>query len=106
MGREVRYIIAAAALLIASLLSGARQAHAQALYGSILGTVTDSSGASVPGATVKVVQTQTNQARETTTSEAGAYSFPSLLSGTYTVTATQQGFETFVQNNVAVSVNT
>ena len=105
MARELRYIIVAAALMIACLLSGVRQAHAQALYGSILGTVADSSGASVPGATVKVVQTQTNQARETTTSETGAYNFPSLPSGIYTVTATLQGFETAVQKDVAVSVN-
>ncbi len=103
--RRIHYCIAAILIVTLCMMWGAPQAQAQSLYGSILGTVTDSSGASVPGATVKVVRIETNQARQTTTSETGAYNFPTLLSGTYTVTVTQQGFETFIQNEVAVTVN-
>lgn len=105
MNRRLRYIVASAALLIACLLGGGARAHAQSLYGSILGTITDSSGASVPGATVKVVQTETSQSRQVKTSETGSYNFPSLPSGTYTITVNLQGFETFVRSGIGVSVN-
>ena len=78
-------------------------AHAQALYGSIVGTVTDATGAAVPGATVTVVQTQTSQTRTATTNGAGAYNFPTLPSGTYTVTVNLGGFRTFTRE-VALSI--
>jgi hypothetical protein len=103
--RRIQDCIAAILIVALCMLMGAPQAQAQSLYGSILGTVTDASGASVPGATVKVVRVETNQARQATTSETGAYNFPTLLSGTYTVTVAQQGFETFIQKEVAVTVN-
>ena len=56
---------------------------AQTLYGSLVGTVTDSSGLAVPGATVKITQAETNQSREATTNAQGAYSFPNIATGTY-----------------------
>src|SRR5437773_4344066 len=50
--------------------------QAQVLYGSLVGHVEDSSGASVPGATVTISNKATNQSRETITDEVGNYNFP------------------------------
>jgi hypothetical protein len=80
-------------------------ALAQVLYGSLVGTVTDSSGLAVPGATVKITQTQTNQSRETTTNEAGGYTFSNVAAGTYQVDVTLPGFQPSRTSDVTVRVN-
>ena len=79
---------------------------AQTFRGTILGTVTDPSGAVVAGATVKVRNVGTGLERTTTTSTDGSYSIPELPIGSYTVTVTQSGFQTAVTNNVEVNVAT
>src|ERR1017187_5234475 len=50
-----------------------RQAEAQVLFGSIVGNVTDASGAAVPDATVKVTQRETNESREVKTNDTGGF---------------------------------
>jgi hypothetical protein len=77
---------------------------AQTFRGTILGTVTDPSGAVVSGATVKVRNVGTGQERTTTTSADGSYAIPELPIGTYVVTVTQPGFQTVVASNVEVNV--
>jgi hypothetical protein len=77
---------------------------AQTFRGTILGTVTDPQGAVVPGAKVTVHNINTGLERTTQTSADGSYSVPELPIGTYTVTATQSGFQTAVISNVAVDV--
>src|SRR6266446_1194465 len=77
---------------------------AQTFRGTILGTVTDASGALVAGANVKVRNVGTGQERTTTTSSDGSYAIPELPIGTYAVTISQSGFQTAVANNVEVSV--
>jgi hypothetical protein len=77
---------------------------AQTFRGTILGTVTDASGALVAGASVKVRNVGTGQERTTTTSADGSYAIPELPIGTYAVTISQSGFQTAVANNVEVSV--
>ena len=67
-------------------------ADAQVLYGSIVGNVTDSTGAAVPGATVTIEQAETKLTRELVTDAAGAYHFTAVPSGTYSVTVTMTGF--------------
>ncbi len=79
---------------------------AQTFRGTILGTVTDASGALVAGATVKVRNVGTGQERTTTTSADGSYAIPELPIGTYAVTISQSGFQTSVANNVEVNVAT
>src|SRR6266567_9144962 len=79
---------------------------AQTFRGTILGTVTDASGALVAGATVKVRNVETGQERTTTTSADGSYAIPELPIGTYTVTVTQAGFQTSVTSAVEVNVAT
>jgi Carboxypeptidase regulatory-like domain/TonB dependent receptor/TonB-dependent Receptor Plug Domain len=77
---------------------------AQTFRGTILGSVTDSSGAVVAGAKVKVKNTGTGLERTTESGGDGSYSAPELPIGTYSVTVTQAGFETFLANGVTVDV--
>jgi Carboxypeptidase regulatory-like domain len=80
-------------------------AGAQTLYGSLIGNVTDSSGAVVPAATVQVVNTATGFVRETLTNERGIYSFSDLQPGTYEVRVSAPSFATSTQTGVAASAN-
>ena len=82
------------------------QAHAQVLYGSLVGTVEDQTGAIVPNAAITVMNNSTNQSYSDTSDSAGRYNIPNVLPGTYTLKATVSGFRTLVQNDVSVTVNT
>ncbi len=76
----------------------------QTFRGTILGTVTDPSGAVVAGATVKVRNLATGLERTTTTSADGSYSVPELPIGSYSVTVSLAGFQTAITTNVDVDV--
>jgi len=93
-------------LLLLSLLLAATFASAQTFRGSILGTVTDTSGAVLPGATVKVKNAGTGLERTTQTTAEGNYTISELPIGTYGVTVSQAGFQTSVTSNVIVDVAT
>ncbi|MBV9479505.1 MAG: TonB-dependent receptor [Acidobacteria bacterium] len=77
---------------------------AQTFRGTILGTVTDTTGAFVAGATVKARSLATGLERSGQTSADGSYSIPELPIGNYEVTITQSGFETFLARSVDVNV--
>ncbi len=77
---------------------------AQTFRGTILGTVTDPSGAVIAGAKVTVKNTGTGLERTGQTSADGGYSLPELPIGTYSVTVTQSGFQTFIATGVTVDV--
>ncbi len=79
--------------------------RAQVLYGSLTGNITDSAGASVPGATVWAVNNGTNVSKETTTNGEGIYQFSDLLPGVYKVTISGTGFTTSVSEGVNIEVN-
>lgn len=64
--------------------------------GSVVGTVTDPSGAVVPNASVTIKNTATGQAAQVTTTSAGTYTSGALLPGTYTVSVSEKGFKTTV----------
>lgn len=81
-------------------------AAAQVLYGTIVGTVSDPTGAAVPKATVTVVNTATGMTREVTTDDTGYFSIPNLLQGTYDVSVTASGFKPFTRRGVSVLTNT
>ena len=83
-------------LTLAFLLCGAVSLSAQTFRGTILGTVTDSSGAVLSGATVTARNTATGLRRETKTTADGGYSIPELPIGAYEVTASQAGFQSWV----------
>ncbi|MBS1791958.1 MAG: TonB-dependent receptor [Acidobacteria bacterium] len=80
--------------------------HAQAVKGSLLGTILDANGAAAAGATVTLTETRTNISATTTTNSDGNYSFPNLKDGVYRVEASQKGFKKVVRENVVVAVNT
>ncbi len=89
---------------VLALIVLTQPAAAQILYGSIVGNVKDPSDAAVAGARVVAINKQTNVARETITSDIGAYSFPTIQAGTYAVTVTREGFRT-ATSEVTVSIN-
>ena len=90
-------------LLVFSL--AAPIAHAQVLYGSIVGTVTDSTGGSLPGATVTIEQAETKLTRELVSDASGVYHFTAVPSGTYAIVVKMSGFRTFSRTNVPVTLN-
>jgi len=93
------------AFLLLLYIALSAQAFAQAGRGGINGTVTDPTGAIIPGAKVVVLSHSTGISQSTVSSAAGIYSFVSLTPGAYTVTASHDGFETVAQGNVTVSVD-
>jgi len=68
-------------------------AYGQAGLGSIAGTVLDASHASIPNATIKVLQLSTNSERTTNSNDSGLFMVPSLVPSTYKVTITATGFK-------------
>src|SRR5215472_5606363 len=72
--------------------------------GTVSGTVTDSSGAAVPSATVYLVDVSTGSTRPTTTGDSGAYVIPYVKPGTYNVKVSKQGFKTISVTNQVVEV--
>jgi hypothetical protein len=74
--------------------------------GTLSGTVVDSGGGLVPGATVSVKSNATGTAQETVTNSDGVFSLPALGAGTYSVTVTLQGFKTAVISAVQIAPGT
>src|SRR3989442_14664172 len=85
-------------LCIAMLIMG------QLTTGRITGTVTDQTGAAVPGATVTLKNTDTGISRTTQTQENGKYEALSLPAGSYEISASLSGFQTLVHTGVGLAV--
>jgi hypothetical protein len=83
----------------------AAAAFGQAVSGTILGTVTDATGAVRAGAKVTVVSELTGLTRATTADGNGEYTFPSLPTGRYTVMAEVTGFRTLAVSNIELGVD-
>jgi hypothetical protein len=96
----VRLTIFALVLLTAAPVWG------QAVTGTLLGTVTDSEGLAIPGATVTITEVNTNIRSTAVSNENGNFVFPSLRNGTYRVEAELSGFKKAVRDGVEVQVNT
>src|SRR5687767_3939251 len=79
-------------------------AQTQITTGGIQGTVTDATGAQLPGVSVEARHTATNQARTQTTGGDGRFVFLALPPGTYRLTFTLGGFATHVQEDVPITV--
>jgi hypothetical protein len=100
--RPRAFAIALTALAVAF---SAGEASAQTLYGSIVGNVRDTSGASIPAASVTIIHRGTNESRQTQTNSSGGYSFPTVPSGQYELTVTKEGFQTVTDSRVEVTIN-
>src|SRR2546422_5807768 len=91
-------------MILAVVVLAANVLVAQTFRGTILGTVTDASGAVVSGAQVTVRNANTGLERTTRTSADCSYSVPELPIGTYAVTVSQSGFQTSATTGVVVDV--
>src|SRR5262245_64020516 len=87
------FFISLAVLLLVVLGAGSA-AVAQVTNASISGIVQDQSGALIPGVTITITNAETGVALNTLTNEAGAYGFPSIAPGTYSLSASLSGFKT------------
>jgi hypothetical protein len=101
-----RRLIVVALVVVCSLTIITASAVAQAVYGSILGTITDPSGAAVAGAKVTVTSVSKGIAVSTTTNADGNYSVTHLIPDVYNVKAEASGFKSFQTANVVVSADT
>src|SRR5262245_31808685 len=80
-------------------------AFAQTINATLGGTVSDTSGALIPGVTITATNLATGIVTTGLTNEAGAYNFASIQSGTYKLTAELPGFQTQTYNNVVLGVS-
>jgi hypothetical protein len=92
------------AMLTLLVLLAPGPVSAQSGAGSIQGTVTDSSGAVIPGGSIHVVQQGTNAISDTKTNNVGFYQVPDLFTGTYTVTISAPGMKTY-ETTIELLVN-
>lgn len=105
MRNFVRRSCFAFCMFVALALVGAGTLRAQQTLGSINGTVTDSSGAVVASAGVKIHNVETGLERTAETKKDGSFSFVDLPIGTYEVTFTRGGFKTEVFSQIVVQGN-
>src|ERR1700736_5566009 len=80
-------------------------ALAQAVYGSVIGTITDPSGAAVANAKVTVTSQTKNTSVDTTTNESGNYSVTHLIPDTYSVRVEGQGFKSLEFKDIIVNAD-
>ena len=91
-------------LALSLFLLCALVAEAQLTTGTLTGSVSDPSGAAVPGATVTVKNVDTGVSRTTTTGPTGRYEAPNLPVGSYEVSASATGFQTSVRAGIELTV--
>jgi hypothetical protein len=94
-----------AVVCVSALALLAAPARAQNLYGSLVGNVTDESGAGIPNATVIATNRDTNLVRQTAANQEGLYSFPNVPPGHYSVRVTAAGFADFASRVLEVTAN-
>lgn len=80
--------------------------HAQAVYGSIFGTVTDNTGAVVPNATITVTDESKGTSVAAQSNASGDYTVQHMIPDTYDIKVTMSGFKTFEQDGVVVAADT
>ncbi len=90
--------------LLATLILAASACLAQSITGSISGMVTDSSGASIPGANIIILNLDANLRTTVTTDSSGAYTAPNLPRGNYRVEVSAAGFKQFVRAGIVLQV--
>jgi hypothetical protein len=92
-----------AVTLSATILLLPAPAAAQALYGGLTGTITDSTGGALPGVTVTITNEGTGLELTAVTDATGTYTIRNIAGGTYTLKATLQGFREFVQTGIPIT---
>jgi Carboxypeptidase regulatory-like domain len=77
----------------------------QSINSTISGTVTDSTGASVPNAEISLTDVDQGSKRTAVTNQEGFYSLPNLTPGNYTLNVSAKGFRQFNQRNISLLLN-
>jgi hypothetical protein len=93
------------AIVVLALAYPASKTFGQAVFGSIIGTVSDSTGAIVPDAKIIITDVNKGVNFETRSNESGNYQQTHLIVGTYRVRVEKEGFQAYVQENVQVNVD-
>lgn len=90
---------------VSALFLAPRPAHAQEFRGTISGTVTDTTGAAIPGAKITVTATASGTTQNTVSNGVGQYVVPLLLPGNYTITAHMEGFKEIVRQGISLDAS-
>jgi len=102
--RVLRFILPLGILTLS--LGASSRLLAQAVSGTIVGTVTDSTGASVPNAQITIVLTDQSVSHASVSNESGNFTEPNLPPGTYSVTVVAPGFKKETRENIVLETNT
>ena len=102
----MRFSSLVAACVVVCALCFCSASHAQAVYGSINGTVTDNTGAVVPNATITVTDVSKNTSIKVTSNASGEYLAEHLIPDTYNIKIEAQGFEAFEATGIPVQADT
>ncbi|MBS1810761.1 MAG: carboxypeptidase regulatory-like domain-containing protein, partial [Acidobacteria bacterium] len=100
-----RQVLGSKLILLVSMLFLASIAFAQRGRGTILGSVTDASGAVIPGAVVIITNTNTNISTTATTNNDGNFTVPNLMVGGYSVSTSKEGFKKALRSNLTLEVD-
>jgi carboxypeptidase family protein/TonB-dependent receptor-like protein len=92
-------------LALSFILLCAQYTIGQTVTGAVSGTVLDASGNAIAGATVRLINERTNDARVLTTNESGDFRFTAVLPGTYTIKVEQKGFSSFERRGNVLTAN-
>ncbi|HWG19099.1 MAG TPA: carboxypeptidase regulatory-like domain-containing protein [Terracidiphilus sp.] len=94
-----------AATLATILACGLSTSFGQAVSGTLLGTVTDPTGATIAHARITATETSTGAVHESATNDSGNYSFPDLTPGPYSITVESSGFRKATQERIDLQSN-
>ncbi len=98
------FVLLAPALLC--VCEWTRTVQAQAIYGTIYGTVTDTTGAAIPNATITVIDESKGTSVQVTSNQSGGYTVPNLIPDVYTVKASAAGFSGVENRGIQVAADT
>src|SRR5215831_17811401 len=102
--RNLRGVLIASLVATLALLLAAKSGWGQNVYGTLAGTVSDSSGAAVADATVTLTNLDTNEKHTMSTNASGNYTFVNILPGRYKVEAEKSGFKKVVRQPILVEI--
>jgi len=101
----VRDKVGMLACILGTMLLALSPAWGQTTFGTVVGTVSDTSGAVIPAAQVVLTSLATSEKRTATTDDTGGYTFVNVLPGNYRVEVEKEGFKHFTRDPVVVQVN-
>jgi muramidase (phage lysozyme) len=101
----VRQMFVRCAVLFAFVIAMTQAVTAQQFFGSIVGTVTDTSGAIIPGATVTIANKATGEKHTASSNGAGEYQFVDLLPSAYSVQVERANFKRYLRDTVTVTAD-